>query len=342
MTVIQPTDPIIFYHNHPKALLGYAGEKGLDVSALREQTGLDESLEDDFSAKITYNQYKALIEICIDKLNNPALGLHFGRRLMFSGHGSVGLGSLACNTIGDALEIIQTYKKLISPITVIELIKHPSTVHLTCTPAFEGGDIQRFFVEVLFSTLYHCFIQATNQSDMDCRFEFNYSAPEYAEEYAELLNNNIRFDAHRHQITCSPALLDIPLSSSNPAIIHEVKERSSNLMQELQDKEGLLTLISQYIRQSVGGYPSIDDVANHFNTSKSTLKRRLKDLNVTYTQLLKDARLNLACDYLETGELTVEDITQRLQFSEAAAFRRAFKQWTGQSPSSYRDSLSNQ
>ncbi len=339
MKIIQPNDPVIFYHNHPKALLCYAGEEGLNISELRDLTGLDETLEKDFSSKVSYNQYKSLIEVCIDKLNNPALGLHFGKRLMFSGHGSVGLGSMACNTIGEALDIIKTYKKLISPITVIGVIRNPNAAHVTCTPAFEGGDVQRFFIEVLFSTLYHCFLQATEKTVMDCTFEFSYPAPEYENEYYKLLNNNVRFNTHRHQITCHPSLLDTPLTSSNPAIIHEIKSRSSNLMQELGDNEGILTLISQYIRQRETRYPNIDDVAKHFHTSKSTLKRRLKELNVTYTELLKDARLDRACNYLESGELTIEDITQRLQFSEAAAFRRAFKQWTGQSPSSYRDSM---
>ena len=338
MKIAQPTDPIIFYHNHPKALLNYADELGLDINELRVLSGLDASLENDFSSRVSYNQYKTLIEICIQKTDNPALGLYFGRRLMFSGHGFVGLGSMACKTVGEAISIVQTYKKLISPITVIDVIKHPNAAHLTCTPAFEGGDIQRFFVEVLFATLYHCVLFATGKQNLECAFEFSYDAPEYAKEYSENLNKNVCFNSHRHQITFPPSLLEIPLSFSNPAIIHEVKERSSSLLEEVHNQEGFLTLISLFICQHNNGYPSIDDAANHFQTSKSTLKRRLKELNVTYTELLRDAKLNLACDYLETGELTIEDITQRLQFSEAAAFRRAFKQWTGKSPSSFRDS----
>lgn len=337
MKIIQPSDTIIRYHNHPKALLSYAGELGLDVAELRQLSGLGEELETNFSARITYNQYKSLIQTCIKQLDKPALGLYFGQRLMFSGHGSVGLGSLACNTVGEALHIIQTYKKLISPITVIDVIRHPSTAHLTCDPAIEGGEIQHFFAEVLFSTLYHCFLYATGQKTMDCTFEFDFDKPEYAEEYYALLGNNVQFNSHRNQITCSPELFDIPLSFSNPAIIHEITQRSSGLLDELNNQEGLLTHISKYISQHPNGYPNIDELANHFNTSKSTLKRRLKELNVTYTQLLQDARRNLACDFLEIGELTIEDITQRLQFSEAAAFRRAFKQWTGLSPSSYRE-----
>lgn len=339
MKIAQPTDPIIFYHNHPKALLNYADELGLDIDELRNLSGLHANLENDFASRISYNQYKTLIETCITKTKNPALGLYFGRRLMFSGHGFVGLGSMACNTVGEALGIVQTYKKLISPITVIDVITHPKSAHLTCTPAFEGGETQRFFVEVLFATLYHCVLYATGKDNVDCTFEFSYDAPIYAEEYSTQLNENIQFNSHRHQITFQPSLLDTPLSFSNPAIIHEVKERSSPLLEEVHHQEGFLTLISQFICQCSNGYPSIDDVANHFETSKSTLKRRLKELNVTYTELLKDAKLNLACDYLEKGELTIEDITQRLQFSEAAAFRRAFKQWTGKSPSSFRDSV---
>jgi AraC-like DNA-binding protein len=44
----------------------------------------------------------------------------------------------------------------------------------------------------------------------------------------------------------------------------------------------------------------------------------------------------LAAQYVKGSELSVGEITFLLRFSEPANFSRAFKRWTGVSPSAYR------
>jgi len=44
----------------------------------------------------------------------------------------------------------------------------------------------------------------------------------------------------------------------------------------------------------------------------------------------------LAAEYLKTTKMTTEDIAALVGFSDAANFRRAFKRWTGKTPSEYR------
>jgi len=55
--------------------------------------------------------------------------------------------------------------------------------------------------------------------------------------------------------------------------------------------------------------------------------------------LLKDVtleRLAAAIRNVAAGTLSLEEISLLLGFSEAAAFRRAFKRWTGQTPTQFR------
>ena len=81
-----------------------------------------------------------------------------------------------------------------------------------------------------------------------------------------------------------------------------------------------------------GGDAGIDRVARALGCSRQTLYRRLKTEGTTFEQVLDDLRRRLALRYMREG-LSVKETAYRLGFSESAAFSRAFKRWTGRSPS---------
>lgn len=83
------------------------------------------------------------------------------------------------------------------------------------------------------------------------------------------------------------------------------------------------------------GEVGIERVARDLGYSRQTLYRRLKAEGVTYEQLLDGLRRRLALRFMREG-LSVKDAAYRLGFSDPAAFSRAFKRWTGTSPSGTR------
>ena len=80
----------------------------------------------------------------------------------------------------------------------------------------------------------------------------------------------------------------------------------------------------------------IEDVARDLGFSRQTLYRRLKAEGMTFEQLLDDLRRRLALRFIRDEGLTVKDAAYQLGFSDPAAFSRAFKRWTGVSPSELR------
>ena len=57
---------------------------------------------------------------------------------------------------------------------------------------------------------------------------------------------------------------------------------------------------------------------------------------VTFAQLLDEVRADLARMYLGDSQLAVFEVAFLLGYSEPSAFNRAFRRWTGQTPSEYR------
>jgi len=84
------------------------------------------------------------------------------------------------------------------------------------------------------------------------------------------------------------------------------------------------------------GAVRIEDVARDLGFSRQTLYRRLKGEGLTFEQLLDWRPQRLALRFIRDEGLPVKDAAYRLGFSDPAAFSRAFKRWTGSSPSALR------
>lgn len=84
------------------------------------------------------------------------------------------------------------------------------------------------------------------------------------------------------------------------------------------------------------GAVGVDQVAQTMGLSRQTLYRRLKSEGMTFERLLDGLRRRLALRLIRDEGVPVKEAAWRLGFSDPAAFSRAFKRWTGKSPSEMR------
>lgn len=84
------------------------------------------------------------------------------------------------------------------------------------------------------------------------------------------------------------------------------------------------------------GELSLSAIAARLTTSPRTLQRRLTDLGTSWRDEVDHVRRRRAMELLRDTELTVHAVAGRVGYSDARALRRAFIQWTGQSPNSFR------
>jgi len=104
--------------------------------------------------------------------------------------------------------------------------------------------------------------------------------------------------------------------------------------------EQVLALLHASVRQGEG-LPGQQELARSLGLPLSTFRRRLASAGASYRQLREECLQMSAQELLRKGVLSINAIAAQLGFSDAAAFRRAFRQWTGQSPSEWRKSAAS-
>ncbi|WP_420381772.1 helix-turn-helix domain-containing protein [Novosphingobium sp.] len=85
--------------------------------------------------------------------------------------------------------------------------------------------------------------------------------------------------------------------------------------------------------------PAFEHVVRHLRSSNATLRRRLTEAGTSWRAIRNSCRRELGLELLRGSTLTVEQISDRLDFADSDAFRSAFREWMGVSPSRYRQSV---
>ena len=77
---------------------------------------------------------------------------------------------------------------------------------------------------------------------------------------------------------------------------------------------------------------NLDSVASNLHISPRTLNRKLKQESVSFRRLFDKYRLELSLTLLNQNDGNITYVAHELGFSDSSAFSRAFKNWTGHSP----------
>jgi AraC-like DNA-binding protein len=79
-------------------------------------------------------------------------------------------------------------------------------------------------------------------------------------------------------------------------------------------------------------------VARLFSMHRRTLNRHLRMEGLAFRQAVNEVRFEIACELLANTDMTLSQVAAVLRYSELSAFTRAFRRWSGQTPSAWRAS----
>ncbi len=160
--------------------------------------------------------------------------------------------------------------------------------------------------------------------------------PDDPAEFYALFECPVHFNATENRFNLSKEIADQRLLSANPqlALINDqiIIETLARL-----DKNNIIAQVkTQILKQLPSGKVTDETVADAIYIAQRSLQRKLQKENTTFRSILNEVRKELAQKYLQNSNMNLIDVAFNLGFSEYSSFSRAFKNWTGVTPSAYR------
>ena len=165
---------------------------------------------------------------------------------------------------------------------------------------------------------------------------FNYPRPSRTMHYEQAFGCELEFGADWCEYRFDAGLLEQPLAEADSATARVCEESCARLLDGMEIGEDIVSRVCHLVLSSPGDFPRLDAVAASLSMGSRTLRRKLQQLGTSYQKILDDVRRQLALEYLETTNLSIQEISELLGYSEVTNFRRAFVKWVDLSPYQYR------
>jgi AraC-like DNA-binding protein len=160
--------------------------------------------------------------------------------------------------------------------------------------------------------------------------------PDNQQAFDDYFKCELQYGSACNKIVASDALLNLPLPGANSTIAKVNDQLLQDYLQKLDDQSFSLAVRKQIIAGLGKDQLTQEGIASALNMSGRTLQRKLVDEGTSFKELLDSIREELAIRYLSIGDMSISELTFMLGFVDQSSFSRAFKRWTGTTPSKYR------
>jgi len=290
----------------------------------------------DAKASVDIASYKNIFLRVVKITGNQNLGLYIGENIRPNALGILGYILENSPTISVALENLLRYHTLLSRSFFVQKSEGGRYVKisLSTTPP-EKPPMDRYSNEVNLSAFVAILNDLTKETIRPEVVKFTHRRPENIEAYYPIFGQNLEFEAPNNLIYFSKEILGYPVCCPNIAMLEFFKMQADRILDEEEESYSIRVtrILSEMIHYKA---PEVKDVAKRLEITPRTLQNRLKVEGTTFQELIISTKKQLACHYLKTKEINIQEVAERLGYSETSAFNRAFKQWTNFTPREFR------
>jgi AraC-like DNA-binding protein len=269
-------------------------------------------------------------------LGDEAIGVRLAEKIPIGGLGMLDYALCTSPIVRDALRRVARYYGVVTQRVNLVLTEAGGVATLT----FErivGAPHSRHWAEFATAMLAQRMRQTLGRPVAFEEVSFAHDAPADASYHDAFFGRAVAFGASGDRLSFAAELLDLPLVTAAAALAETLEDRMRELAPAVGGTDPLLARVQVAVAELLDardvGLPSL---AARMHMARRTLQRELQNRGTSHKEILDHVLRERALRLLEEGRLTVGEIADRLGLSEPSAFFRAFRRWTGTSPSAFR------
>lgn len=317
-----------------RAILAAMAAHGVDTSQALKQAGLDADLINQTHARYPLTGMNKLWDWAFDHYGE-GVGLAVAKHVQPANWQLLGLTFMASPTVGVALERVRRYSMLISDAVDIEYHTRDDTVRVQAR-YLDAVSLEADRTEAFVAAAFK-FSQILLPSLQPIRVELTRSEPAASAPWHTAFAVPIVWDQPEIICVLPRDQLNQSVPNANPKMAREHDKTLQHYLAQFAQETLVQRVRQNIIDQLPSGEPEVAHTAETLAMSRRSLQRKLAEENTTFRELLDDIRSQLARDYLSGDHYGSAEVTYLLGFSDQSNFTKAFKRWTGQTPSQYRN-----
>jgi AraC-like DNA-binding protein len=285
------------------------------------------------------------LDYAAEALDDSAFGLHLAEKTDPRDAGILFYVASGAKDFGEALALFERYFRIVNEAVRLKLTRTGKGIAAEIEFAGLPSHVVRQNAEFGISVVLKALREIAGRSVRPTRAAFVHARNSDLRDFERFYGCTVEFGRAASEGVSSDLLefsndaLAIPLITADTKLLDALQPFCDMAAKERKTAAGTLraAVETETERLLPHGKASVQSVAKALAVSVRTLSRRLADEGTTYAEVVDQLRRSLALQYLKDPGVSLAQIAWLLGYEGSTSFNRAFKRWTGHSPSAARN-----
>lgn len=306
--------------------------RGITAETVLDRTGLSLAEVRDPHTLTSIGQYLIACENIVTAGAQFADAFAIGSHLHLSAYGMYGYALMCSPTMRDFFDFAVRYQPLATPTVRLEWRADGDFAIWQFHEIYRdvmSNEVRTFLVRQQMKMTYTHIRDTAGTDNLPVRALFALPEDSHAAEDERELSCPCLYAEAANELHYPVGILDQTPELGNRLTRTMLEETCERLIGQSRISSGLSGEVYQLLLNAPSQFPSMTVVADQMGLQERTLRRRLASEGTSYGAIIDDVRRKLAIEYLQTTQMSVDDVAWKVGFSDSANLRRAIRRWTG-------------
>ncbi|TDJ46372.1 MAG: AraC family transcriptional regulator [Gammaproteobacteria bacterium] len=310
--------------------------RDVDSRAVFAEANIDLADARDPTARFPSDRMSRVYELAEEATGDPAFGLFIAQYVHPTSLHALGYSLYASRTMESFCRRIVRYFRFVTTNAVTHLEKTETDYRLILIPT--SGLSLYIPQDAWLATIIRFSRQIYRPDFAPLRVCLRRPKPSInAEKFTDYFQAPVEFGSEGNVLILDNDDMHVQLPAANAELARQNDHVVMSLLAQMDRQDVVAQVRASFFDLLPSGDCNKEKVAGRLNMSERTLQGKLSERNTSYRILLNETRRELAEQYISQGLRSVSEVAYLLGFSDYSSFSRAFRAWTGSSPSEYRN-----